>query len=662
MAVDEIHPEPPRPHPSSNPSPLPDSPDPIEIALRAVNAGAHPDGPAAMLLLKQGGLIDEQRHLTGVQRHLVNAQIAGERMGVALKVLTAAVGLVVALALGSMIWSASQERGLVIEPFSVPPDFAQRGVTGQVIASRLLDRLSEMGEKTVSSRAASTYANDWNGDIKVQIPQTGISVGELRRTLVAWLGRQTTIGGELYRTPKGLTLSARTGTSAAIAQMGASEDELDRMIQAAAESVYATTQPYRYAVYLRRNGDADSLRQSREVLQRLTRSGDDVDRMWAYNGLTIDLMEDEGDLRGAIRTADGALAIAPRFFLARFNRARALRLLGQDEAALLHEIEAGNDLRSDGARYASTYGLARGEAASAAEVAAATGGFQSALTQFRKVSALDLDRYFVSTIDTQLRLHEVGALREQLALIQQAPREAALHLKARKSAELAIMAAAIALEREDWANAHRLASGIDPTHLPPGLRAAFGLQAAPIAATALAKSGDLTGAQRLIATTPRDCYRCVWTRGEVAALAGDVVGSDRWFAEAVRQGPSLPFAHAEWGRAKLARGDVDGAVAEFTKAHQKGPRWADPLKFWGDALAREGDHAAAIRKYADAAERAPRWGALHLAWGSALRRTGNEAGAKEKFAAALRMDLSAGDRAQTKAARTAMGAPPVIAN
>ncbi len=606
-----------------------------------------PDSPARLVLLKHARLLDRQA--------------ANETVSLALKVLTGLVGLVFALALGSMVWSASQERGLVIEPFSVPPDFAQRGVTGQVIASRLLDRLSEMGEKTVSSRPASTYANNWNGDIKVQIPQTGVSVGELRRTLVEWLGKQTSIGGELYRTPQGLTLAARTGTAAAKAHTGASEVELDRMIQAAAESVYATTQPYRYAIYLRRNGDAESLRRAMQMFQDLTRSADQVDRIWAYNGLAVAL-QDEGDFRGAIRAADAALAIAPRFAIIAGNRAYALSLLGLEEAFLQGYREADRSMRSDGSRYFSAYGVARIGPGNAAEAAAALGDFQSALPDFRKAMATNPGDFYGSVIRTQLALHQPGEVGETLAQVQEAPPEAAPRVKAMRAAELALVAASVAWEREDWVRAHRLASGIRPSHLPTGWQVAWALQATPLAAVALAKSGDPAGAQQLIAATPPDCYRCVVGRGVVAALAGDMRASDRWFAEAVRQGPSLPFAHAEWGRAKLARGDVEGSIAEFTKAHKKSPRWADPLKFWGDALARKSDHAEAIRKYSDAAERAPRWGALHLAWGSALRRAGNESGAQEKFAAALRMDLSAGDRAQTQAARTAVVASPTIAN
>src|SRR5689334_24323465 len=40
--------------------------------------------------------------------------------------------------------------GLVIESFSVPPDLAERGLTGQVVAGELLDRLTELNQATIS--------------------------------------------------------------------------------------------------------------------------------------------------------------------------------------------------------------------------------------------------------------------------------------------------------------------------------------------------------------------------------------------------------------------------------------------------------------------------------------------------------------------------------
>ena len=144
----------------------------------------------------------------------------------------------------------------------------------------------------------------------------------------------------------------------------------------------------------------------------------------------------------------------------------------------------------------------------------------------------------------------------------------------------------------------------------------------PLAALAQARSGDIAGAQTLIATTPLDCYLCVRVRGMIAAEAKDWPTAERWFAEAARQGPSLPFAYTEWGEMRLAKGDLPGAIAVFEIAHRDGPQFADPLKGWGDALARQGQWGEALGKYDLALAAAPAWQALRQARDEAARRAG----------------------------------------
>jgi Tfp pilus assembly protein PilF len=170
----------------------------------------------------------------------------------------------------------------------------------------------------------------------------------------------------------------------------------------------------------------------------------------------------------------------------------------------------------------------------------------------------------------------------------------------------------------------------------------------PRLARAVAQQGRHAEAAALIAGTPLDCFWCVLNRGWVAALAGDARAADRWFAEAARQGPSLPEAYSEWGEAKLLRGDTAGAIKLFREARKRGPHWGDPLKFEGDALARQGKHRAALAKYEAAAHRAPRWGGLHLAWGRSLAALGREEQARAKYAQAARLDLTAADRAAVR--------------
>jgi tetratricopeptide (TPR) repeat protein len=129
----------------------------------------------------------------------------------------------------------------------------------------------------------------------------------------------------------------------------------------------------------------------------------------------------------------------------------------------------------------------------------------------------------------------------------------------------------------------------------------------PLEALAMAKAGDVAGAETLISATPLDCYLCVRIRGRIAAIKRDWPSAERWFAEATRHAPSLPFAFSEWGEMRLAMGDIDGAVAKFEAAHHESPHFADALKGWGDALARQGQARTALAKYNEALEYAPNW-------------------------------------------------------
>ncbi|WP_426028200.1 hypothetical protein [Brevundimonas sp. TWP2-3-4b2] len=190
---------------------------------------------------------------------------------------------------------------------------------------------------------------------------------------------------------------------------------------------------------------------------------------------------------------------------------------------------------------------------------------------------------------------------------------------------------------EDWPSALRASLAI-PNDGPPEFVA--------LDARYLALSGRMPEAAELAAGLRNDCYPCLIVRGELAAWSGDAPASDRWFAEAVRQGPSLPSTHSAWGQARLARGDLPGAIRMFREAQARGPRWADPLKFEGDALARQGDHRAALRRYEAALDRAPNWGGAHLAAGRALAALRRPQQATEAWRRALRLDLSAADRAQ----------------
>lgn len=146
-----------------------------------------------------------------------------------------------------------------------------------------------------------------------------------------------------------------------------------------------------------------------------------------------------------------------------------------------------------------------------------------------------------------------------------------------------------------------------------------------------------------------DCYDCLRGLALGAEVLGNRVQADRWYAEAVRQGPSLPQAENEWGRQRLARGDVAGALSLAETAHRKSPYYADALELWGEALSARRDYSGAAAKFAEAARLTPYWGRLHLEWGKALLLSGRTAEARREFGIASGLDLTA-------AARTELGA------
>ncbi len=168
--------------------------DPAAIALALGSASRT---KADRFLEEQTQLVMDQRHHLREQFKQLRPGLWEKRLGVILRVATAVVGIAVATRLGVMVWDAARSKGLVIEPFSVPPDLAARGITGDVVASQMIDKLTEMTTHELS-RAVQSYANNWGDNIKVEIPETGVSIGELQSFLKEWLGHDIRISGEIF--------------------------------------------------------------------------------------------------------------------------------------------------------------------------------------------------------------------------------------------------------------------------------------------------------------------------------------------------------------------------------------------------------------------------------------------------------------------------------
>jgi tetratricopeptide (TPR) repeat protein len=614
----------------------------IALALGEARPGAQLPPEAAEFLKRQSRLVGLQMEHLHEQRELVLSRLRwgrfSDRVKAALQVMTAVIGLAVAVAIGAMAWNAHADHGVRIEAFSVPPELAQKGLTGQVVASQLLDKLADMQAKTVTNRPASSYADDWGGDIKVEIPETGVSIGELNRYLRDWLGSETRISGEVVRTAKGLAVTARAGAKPGATFEGPDAD-LDKLMQQAAEAVYDQTQPYRYAAFLsssNRNADAAT------AYQRLTRSGASEDRAWAYAGLAFALIKDNKYLE-AIDAGRNAVAIDDRQQQGWGALGTAYGSLGRLEEALQASHRITENLKA---------GRTRGVAGNLADAMRTAAGIEALVRSDPQAAAalLTQDTYVAEGAAGNIPGMRAQALAGDHDVT--GARRAAAAAGASDLGEI-LQGGDLAM-LDEW----RAAAAVrDRLRAKQGSSFALSPSNVAGAAGSYALAGRMAEAEALLSNTPPDCNPCLVNRGLVASLKHDWPAADRWFAEAARQAPSFPNAHTEWGRALLEKGDLDGAIAKFAAAHQITPHFADPIELWGEALMRKGDHAGAGAKFAEADQYAPKWGRNHMRWGEALMLQGRYREAHQQYEAADRLDLSRADHAALDVllARTAKG-------
>ncbi len=583
--------------------------DPVAIGLALAGASRE---DAREFLKKQGAFIDDQRHHLHEQFKQLRLAIWEKRLGVLLRLTTAMVGLVVAGFLGVAVWNAAHADGLVIDAFSVPPELAQHGITGEVVASRMLDRLTDLQSRTISVRAAQSFDNNWGNDIKVEIPETGVSFGEVYRYLKGSLGHEIHLSGEVVRTQTGITLTTRVSGESG-ASFSGTEADLGSLVETAAENVFGGTQPYRYAVYLGSHGRPN---EAFEVYRNLAKAGSGKDRPWGYMGWSHQAYDSETTdvakrlLESAYaREPDNAVMVG-ELAIDEVDRSRpenALRLCMQTLSILGHPDQ----------QLISASGVAIVREENEARAAGLTGDFQKAAQTLADVVANRATGQPTSPFLSLFQTHEHDLAAARATLGEPAQGNVFSPLFNAIWGVAAQMS--IDSEAQDWSGV--VARGRDLLPLSqkyPGTRFRSLTLTVPLTAYAEAKLGNIAVAEAQIASTPGDCYDCLRARARIAALSGQATRADWWFDRAVTAAPSIPFAYADWGQALLARGQPDAAIAKFAVANQKGPQFADPLEGWGEALMAKNQSHLALAKFEEAEKYAPNWGRLHLKWGEAL--------------------------------------------
>ena len=598
--------------------------DPTAAALAAEAARSDPElaESVSAYFVKQSRLVEIQTEHLHEQR-AVNLQLLklkrfDERLRVALRLFVILVVTVVGIGGLIMISDAIADHGLVVEAFSVPPDMVRDGLTGEVVATRFLDKLQAMQTATASDRPADSYQYNWGSDIKVEIPETGVSLGEFRNLLRNRFGHSNHISGEVIHTATGISVTARFGDAPPITVTG-QESEFDDLAGKAAEAVYRTSQPYRFTQFLSgQDRNAEAFR----VIADLATNGPQSERGWAYIEWGMLDLNANGDLESARKHCLRGLAYSGALTnSAEICLVGAEVWSGHDEQELEYSrpLEISAQKRTPGTTeefFENTKIL------SAAWLETLTGDNQKSAQDWTLAEAAP---DYLGSVELAPALaatayavnHDPESARKIVAALEPKDDPSFLKLDA-IIAFNALPAYWIAATSNDWpaalADARACDSWLD-VHAPENKL--FGrlreVWIQPLEALAMANAGDVAGAETLVSATPLDCYLCVRVRGRIATIKQDWTSAERWFSEAARQSPSLPFAFSEWGEMRLAKGDIDGAIAKFDAAHQKTPHFADALKGWGDALARRGQAKLALAKYDEALKYAPNWKELKAA-------------------------------------------------
>ncbi|THD51710.1 hypothetical protein [Phenylobacterium sp.] len=588
--------------------------DPIAAALAtsAMERGQPLDSRLASYLAQQEKLVGIQTEHLHEQSEVILDNLKLKRLNERMKLLfqgvAAAIGATVLAILGGVVFEAARSYALIIEPFSVPPDLAQQGLTGQTIAHQFQDRLVQLEQRSGSARAAASFETSWGKDVKVEIPETGVSLGEMERFLRERLGHDTHITGEVFHTGPNLTLSVQAGEDDE-ARASGDPASLEGLIETAAEGVFARTQPYRYATWLGQTG-----RKSEAVaaLRRLAATGSREDRLWAWAGLN----NYSDSAREARWDLQQGLKIDPEFSHLWFDLAGVAQSLGDDEAALQAAATSLRFLPRDrGKRIAEL--TSNWEAAIERSIIAfETADFHAEIAALQAMEDLPVPHH-VSYLEglaqwlPYRRAADFAALHDLAraqALLGGAPDDLSVARAAGTSAvTIDAPHAVMAADRGDWAEAARQLEPLAATTVPGEQPEQTATEILPALAIAYAHLGRLADARTLVQKSPTDCYTCLIARAEVESVARNWPAADRWFAAADRRGPSLPRAQEASGESRLARGDLSGAAAAFNEAARRAPNWADPLKGLGDVAARRRDWRRAVHDYDKALKITPNW-------------------------------------------------------
>jgi tetratricopeptide (TPR) repeat protein len=477
---------------------------------------------------KTAVFLDEQAHLVKVQaRYLedehearlhylrgqakeVDIRRFGLRLRVGFQLFIALIASVIGVGIAVMIRDAVTSRSVVIDPIEIAPNIA-----AQVQAA------------TRSSAEHRALSNAWTNDIAIEVPETGVSIGQLERTLKARFGHDLHIDGDLVQTVKGGLAFTVRGSGILPKTFTDQARDLDKLLTQAGEYVYGQSQPGLWASYLGNERLDEAISFSRAAYA----TADPSERpyllnAWAY---ALSAKGGEGANREGLTLYREAVRLKPDFWVGYNNIMAELAGLGDEEGVVR---TAEQMMKAAGGRPGRAGEDVYGNYDETVwDLTAARAGALADMESHGGIGTTNISQNLtVAQIDVQMHDVEAGALRLKTTPVDN---------KNVPDVAQAAMARALLAEEEgdrkaaaqEWdayavAYANPTVSTSNPQHIC-------------YAAVTYEKTGQPAKADAALNAVGKltlvDCYRF---RGDLLELRGDWAGAQVWYAKAVKLGPS----------------------------------------------------------------------------------------------------------------------------
>ena len=498
------------------------------VAANLANRSPEVAAETVTFLRKQTELLEAQREAVKTEHEYFEVEwrprLLALRLRTGFQIFIALFATVIGIGLAIVIYSAVQSRSVVIDPIDIAPNVAAEVPSGKIVAAGLLDVLTRIQAANQTNAEHRALSNAWTNDISIEVPETGISIGQLERMLKTRFGHDQHVDGDLVKTKTGALALTVRGTGILPKTFSDEAGDLDKLLREAGEYVYGQSPPGLWATYLSTERFNEAISFSRSAYA----TADPNERPYLLNawGNAIANKGAEGAMAEALSLWREALRLKPDYGVAYNNIMYALSNLGDEEGLVrigeqLKEAAGGRPGRAPENQYENydqtVWDLPAARASGIADMESHSGiGTGGSPPGFENLT--------VAQFDVQMHDVEAAALRLKTTPVDE-KNLPDVATSAFDRALLAEEAGDLKVAAQEW-------DAYAATYVNSPLLSA-NPNAICFAALTYEKTGQSAKADAALNAVGKltfvDCYRF---RGDLLDLRGDWAGAQAWYAKA----------------------------------------------------------------------------------------------------------------------------------